>query len=165
MSENKLPADPMALVLGIVALFLCVGGCCLSTAFFPFAIFAIVPVVLSIIGILVANRSLKTYAQNPEIYSQKSKENVFAAKIVNIVTLIFAGLIFLSIILGVVSLATTFNKFFDGIDIDKEYPYQTEEIDTIYDYEVEKDSLLLDSIFIEEFYPETDTLNKTKLGD
>ena len=64
MSENKLPADPLALVLGIIGIVVGVGGCCVASG-----ITAVVPLVVSIVGIVTANKSLKIYKENPEKYS------------------------------------------------------------------------------------------------
>lgn len=166
MSESKLPADPLSLILGILALIISVGGCCLSGLFFPFAILAILPIVISIIGLTMANKSLKVYEESPEIYLKTSRDNVKTAKTLNIITLIFGGLVFLSLLIGFIFLGTTFYKIFDDLDqegvFDQEYSREIQEADTIYDYEdtyeieeieiqeIEKDTLMIDSTIIEE---------------
>jgi len=64
MNNSKLAADPLALVLGILSLVLGIAGCCC------YGITAIIPLVLAIVGLISANRSLKEYRQNPEAFSQ-----------------------------------------------------------------------------------------------
>jgi hypothetical protein len=121
----------------------------------------------------MANRSLKAYRESPEIYLKTSKDNVYTAKIINLVTLIFGGIVFLTLLIGFISVGTAFYKIFDSID--RESPYKIEEKDSIYDYEkdyeydnieidtieidstiiyeikeIEKDTLIIDSTMIEE---------------
>ncbi len=167
MSESKLPADPLALILGIMSLIISVGGCCLSGMFFPFAILAIVPIVVSVIGLLMANRSLKAYRESPEVYLKTSKDNVYTAKVLNLVTLIFGAIVFLTLLIGFITVGTAFYKIFDSID--RESPYKIEETESVYEYdkievdtietdstliyeieEIEKDTLIIDSLMIEE---------------
>ena len=160
MSENKLPADPLALILGIISLLVSVGGCCLSIAFFPFALLSIMPVIISIIGLVMAAKSLRLYKAQPEIYLKKSRDNVATAKVVNIITLAFGGLIFLSILIGFIYMGSGIYNFYDNIDKDdllKKYPHLIDEEDRINKQgegdgfeEFEKDTLMIDSTFIEE---------------
>ena len=53
MKQSKLSADPTALILGIVALVIGFAGCCC------YGLFAIIPLALSIVGFVMANKSLK----------------------------------------------------------------------------------------------------------
>lgn len=88
MIENKLPADPSALVLGIVALVIGFAGCCC------YGIFAIIPLILGIIGLIMANKSIKEYALHPEAFSRSSRSSVGTAKVINIIAVVFSGFVF-----------------------------------------------------------------------
>ncbi|VXB28932.1 conserved hypothetical protein [Flavobacterium sp. 9AF] len=144
MNYNKLPADPTALILGIVSLVLGFLGCCC------YGIFAFIPVILSIIGLVMANKSLKEYYQNQEAFSIQSKNNVDIAKILNIISIIINAIIFLFVIVVFAIYGTLVGK-----EIFKEYEkrnsfddieYQSdtieEELDTIYEYEEEKNYII-----------------------
>jgi len=89
MNNSKLAADPLALVLGILSLVLGIAGCCC------YGITAIIPLVLAIVGLISANRSLKEYRQNPEAFSQQSASNVNTAKILNIIGIVINGFVVL----------------------------------------------------------------------
>ena len=80
MSYNKLPADPTAMILGIIALVISFAGCCCG-------IFAIIPLVLSIIGLVMANKSLKEFQENQDAFAPQSRSNVATAKIINIIAI------------------------------------------------------------------------------
>lgn len=95
MHQNKLPADPSAMVLGILSLVLAVAmGCCGLS---------VIGLILAIIGLISANKSLREFAINPEAYYPNSRGNVQTAKILNsiglvlnaIMTLIFLGYLLL----------------------------------------------------------------------
>jgi len=145
MHQNKLPADPSSLTLGIIAL--CLGvvlGCCG---------FSIVGVILSIIGLLSANKSLQQYELNPNMFLSNSKSNVSSAKIINIIALIINGLITLFfvayfVIYGTIMLSMfSFLKNldtkeksqeqynFDTDDVANETDSITNEADSIYYYQ------------------------------
>ena len=85
MSYNKLPADPSAMILGIIGLVIALAGCCCG-------IFAVVPVILGIIGLVMANKSLREYHSNPDVYSPQSRSNISTAKVLNIIALILGSL-------------------------------------------------------------------------
>ncbi len=84
--QQKLPGDPLALTLGIIALVLFVIGC------FCYALPAIITLVLSIIGLVSANKSIKLYAADPEKYYQGSYQSVKNGRIINIIAVILSGL-------------------------------------------------------------------------
>ncbi|MFK7781885.1 CCC motif membrane protein, partial [Psychroserpens sp.] len=86
MNHNKLPADPTALILGIIALLVSFAGCCCG-------IFAFIPLILSIIGLVMANKSLKEYKLNPENYAHQSNTNVSTAKVLNIIALVISSIV------------------------------------------------------------------------
>jgi len=137
MYQNKLPADPSSLILGIVALCMAIVlGCCG---------FSIIGLILSIIGLISANKSLREYQLNPNAYLPNSRQNVSTAKVLNIIALVLNGIItfiFLGylIVYGTFmfsSLRNEFNKDFknDTIQINDQEWDQDEEQDTIYNYQ------------------------------
>ncbi|GGG15674.1 hypothetical protein GCM10011344_15320 [Dokdonia pacifica] len=158
MSENKLPADPLALVLGIIGIVVGVGGCCVASG-----ITAVVPLVVSIVGIVTANKSLKIYKENPEKYSDATRSNVSVGKILNIISVVFNGLVVCMLIVFLILFGTLFYNIYDAIDEgtpfdinETTYDYDEEGLDTLYinndvEYEIEeigiieKDTLMIDS--------------------
>jgi uncharacterized membrane protein YesL len=84
--KSKLSADPSALILGIISLVIILFGCCCG-------FLAIASLILSIIGLISSNTSLKEYYSNPEVYSHQSRQNVFAAKIICIIGTIISGIV------------------------------------------------------------------------
>ena len=89
MNYNKLPADPLSLILGILALVIGLASCCC------YGITAFIPLILAIIGLITANKSLREFGENPEAYSPQSRSNVNTAKIINIIAVVLNGLIVL----------------------------------------------------------------------
>ncbi|RCT53796.1 CCC motif membrane protein [Winogradskyella sp. KYW1333] len=128
MNNSKLAADPLALVLGILSLVLGIAGCCC------YGITAIIPLVLAIVGLISANRSLKEYRQNPEAFSQQSASNVNTAKILNIIGIVINGFVVL-ISIGIIAFYGTMlsSEIFDEIR-------NNTGSDGYYDYEFEIDS-------------------------
>lgn len=150
MSYNKLPADPTAMILGIIALVISFAGCCCG-------IFAIVPLVLSIIGLVMANKSLREYHLNPSIYEPQSKSNVSTSKILNIIALIMSSIVILFylayfLIYGAL-LSTAVMQGYDMQNNSDDYNYEWEN-DSLYDYddgyEYESDTISIDSIRIDD---------------
>ncbi|RZJ28272.1 MAG: hypothetical protein EOO48_10170 [Flavobacterium sp.] len=86
--RNKLSADPSALILGIVGLVIILPGCCCGL----FNVFALI---LCIIGLIMADKSLKEYDQNPDAFDLQTRSNVKSGKIVCIVGLVISALILL----------------------------------------------------------------------
>ena len=151
MSYNKLPADPTAMILGIIALVLSFAGCCCG-------IFAFIPLVLSIIGLVMANKSLKEFQLNSENYVHQSRSNVSTAKILNIVALILSSIVtlfYLAYFMIYGALLSTaimegYNMEKNGDDFDFEW-----ENDSIYDYdddyyEIEEDTIHIDSLSVDD---------------
>ncbi|NRR89980.1 hypothetical protein HSX10_00200 [Winogradskyella undariae] len=89
MNQNKLPADPLALILGILALVMGIAGCCC------YGITAIIPLAMSIIGLVMANKSLREFGENPEAFNPQSRSNVNTARIINIIAIVLNGLVVL----------------------------------------------------------------------
>ncbi|MCT4628942.1 CCC motif membrane protein [Winogradskyella sp.] len=100
MNQNKLSADPLALILGILALVIGVAGCCC------YGLTAIVPLIMAIIGLVTANKSLREYGDNPDAFSYQSRSNVNTAKIVNIIAIVLNGLILLVTIIALIFYGT-----------------------------------------------------------
>lgn len=83
---KKLPADPNALIFGIISLVIVFLGCCCG-------LFALVSFALSIVGLVLANKSLREYNNTPDQYTITSKNNVFVAKVLNIIGLVLSSLV------------------------------------------------------------------------
>jgi len=155
MNQNRLPADSSAMTLGIIAVVITVAGCCCG-------LLAYVSLILSIVGLISANKSIKLYEFEPENYSPYSYNNVKNAKILNIVTIVVSGLISLFytvyyLFYGAL-LSTMLFGLWENYDEIEKYNDTWEEdsiyYDESYDYEVEEyneaetleDTLVLDSL-------------------
>lgn len=155
MYKTKLPADPTALILGIVALVVGIAGCCC------YGITAIIPLGLSIGGLVMANKSLRLFRANPEVYSQSSYSSVNTAKVINIIAVILNGLTFLIFLVFFIAYGTLMSTaVLDGIrqgnmEGNRDYDYETYEWESdstqieVEEYNVEKelDSVNIDSTF------------------
>lgn len=150
MYKNKLSADPLALVLGILALVIGIAGCCC------YGITAIVPLIMAIIGLVTANKSLREYKENPDVYLPQSRSNVNTAKIINIIAIVMNGFIVLIAIAALTFYGTMLSsgfydrfKSYEGTD---DYEVQVDTTNTWQqdDYSIEKeiDSVNIDSINI-----------------
>lgn len=82
MERQKLPNATLVLVLGILSI---IGCCC----------YGVPGVLLGVITIIVANKELKTYNENPEIYTDAG--NVKAGRIMAIIAVILSVLFILGI--------------------------------------------------------------------
>lgn len=159
--QNKLPADPSALILGIVGLVIGIAGCCC------YGFTAIIPLGLSIAGLVMANKSMKLYQANPEEFSESSRSNVSIARVLNIISIILNSLFLLIVIgalafIGVAGLTGAFdeirNKSFES-DNDWQYDEGYEDDFNEDAYEIkEVDSISTDSIFLKEVFPEEDII-------
>jgi hypothetical protein len=83
---EKLPGDPSAITLGIVSLVLLLIGC------LCYGVPAIITLILSIIGLVIANKNLKTYQADPSKYSQNSLKSITTGKILNIIGIALSSL-------------------------------------------------------------------------
>ena len=156
MSQNKLSADPLALVLGILALVIGIAGCCC------YGITAIIPLIMAIIGLVTANKSLREFGENPEAYSPQSRSNVNTAKIINIIAIVLNGLTVLVSIIAITFYGTIIssavlegmNRTNDTFDVYDDYEMESDTINTWLedDYVIEKeiDSVNIDSMVKEE---------------
>ena len=154
INHNKLPADPLSLVLGILALVIGLAGCCC------YGITAIVPLIMAIVGLITANKSLKQYQLHPDLYAYQSRSNVNTAKIINIIAIVLNSLILLFAIAAIAFYGTLLSSgFYDEILKNSEYYDMDEyevEADTlnwdedVYELEVEQDSINIESILEQE---------------
>jgi hypothetical protein len=138
MNQNKLSADPLSLILGILALLIGVAGCCC------YGITAIVPLIMSIIGLVTANKSLREFAENPDVYSPQSRSNVYTAKVINIIAIIMNGIIVVAAVTAIAFYGTMLSSgVFDR------WEQGDFEDDDFYDYEMETDTT---SVIVEDIY-------------
>ena len=94
MNYNKLSADPTALILGVIALVLMFLGFCCGLIVF-------ISLILGIVGLVLSVKSLKEYDVDPSIYSPQSRQNVYIAKIICLITTILSSLYFIVIVFAV----------------------------------------------------------------
>ncbi len=156
--QNKLPADPSALIIGIVGIVIGFAGCCC------YGFTAIIPLILSIWGLVEANKSLKLYNEDPSVYSESSRSNVGISKVLNIISIIMNSLFILVVIgfiafVGLAGLQGAFEDVTGGAyPSSNEWEYEENE-DSEYEdedvYKVEE----VDTLIIDEINLETDTLN------
>jgi hypothetical protein len=156
--QNKLPADPSALILGIVGLVIGIAGCCC------YGFTAIIPLGLSIAGLVMANKSMKLYRLNPEEFSESSRSNVSIARVLNIISIILNGLFLFIVIgalafLGVAGMTGAFDDLTnDAYSTDNNWEYEDDFSDDMF-MEEEVDSISTDSIFLNEVFPERDSID------
>ncbi len=139
MNQSKLSADPVALVLAIISIVIGVAGCCC------YGILAIIPLILAIIGLVMANKSIREYNANPEAYSPQSRSNVGTAKVINIIAIIFNGVIVLFFIIFFVlygTLVTT--AILDDIQNGNDSSYNDYEFEEENDYKWEEDDYIIE---------------------
>ena len=150
MNQNRLPADSSAMTLGIIALVILFLGCCCG-------LFSIVSVALSIIGLVSANKSIRLFKENPDVYSSFSYTNVNNAKVLNIVALAISGLVTMLyvayfMIYGVLISTILFNAY-DNKDADSYYEWENDSL--YYEeedlFEIESDSIIIDSVSIKKY--------------
>ncbi len=151
----KLPADPTSMTLAIIALCVFVICCCFGGTY--------AALVLSIIGLVLANSSIRKYNESPQDFDPNSLRKVRNAKTFNLVMLIVSAVF---VFLGLLSLMMNF-AFLDrdlleeimeqqGIEIDSmdefdsedadEDTYQTTEDDWEYEEDAEPEPVETDSI-------------------
>lgn len=130
---DKLPGDPIAITLGIISLVVFLIGC------WCYGVIAIFTLIISIIGLVVANRSLRLYKSDPSRYSQSSERSVNTGKILNIIGVVISGIVCLLLLILLLFFGgifySLFNGKFEGFD---EYNKRQEE--SIFDYDEESSS-------------------------
>jgi len=137
MHQNKLPADSNAMIFGIIALVLALTGCCCG-------LLSLVAVALSIVGLVIANRSLRDYRDNPENYLPESRSNVYTAKILNIIALVISSIITLIMLLYFAIYGAIFSTvIMEGIRQSESNDWNWEEYDQDgYYYDESEDSII-----------------------
>lgn len=95
MEKQKLPNDTLILVLGISSI---VTVCCC---------YGIIGLPCSIITLILAISSEKTYFQNPELYM--GYENVKAGKILSIIGIVINSLYFIYLMVSIIFWGFTFS--------------------------------------------------------
>jgi hypothetical protein len=86
MENQKLPNATAVLVLGILSILTC---CC----------YGIISVILGTVGLVLANKDVKLYAENPTVYSNYN--NLKIGKILSIIGIVL-GIIYLLLIVWLV---------------------------------------------------------------
>ncbi len=132
-TQRKLPADPGAMVLGIISLVICLVGCCCG-------LLAIPSIVMSVIGIIWSINSQKAYNASPHDFLARSYNNVKTAKIINIIAAVLGSLILIGSIAWFGNIMLDPEEFFENLEngefvieeqIDEEQ--QEEPMDTLID--------------------------------
>ena len=143
MNYNKLPADPTAIILGIVSLVIVGLGCCCG-------LFAIGSLILSLIGLVMANKSIRLYKQNPENYTSQSRSNTGVGQVICIVGVVISSIFeVFSIAYFALFGSQITESFMKEFNLNKEKnEIQFEETDSL-DYDVETDSIYIDTVGIE----------------
>jgi hypothetical protein len=128
--KKDLSADPWGMIIGILSLVLLFTGCCCG-------ILLIFPLILSIIGLLFCNSSLRTFALDVDSYKVKSYNNVKQAKTLNIIALVISAvfLLILSLVLG--------KGIMDGFDNSNWNYSSTTENDWYYEDEEQTDPTVI----------------------
>lgn len=108
--NRRLSADPVALILGITSLMIVFLGCCCG-------VFVVVSLVISIIGLILANKSIRDYEGAPDQYSANSKNNVFIGKVLNIIALVVSAIALLVVVIsfaiyGTILSSSVMNDFY-----------------------------------------------------
>lgn len=105
---QKLPADPLSLTLGIVSLVLFITLC------WCYGVVSILTLVLSIIGLVQANRSLKQYRSKPDKYSYSTLRSVQNGRILNLISAILSGIVILAFIIIAIFFGSLFYAIMEG---------------------------------------------------
>lgn len=148
METNKLAADPSAIVLTILSLIIILLGCCCG-------LFAIVSLTLSIIGLVMANKSLREYALAPENYSVNSYKTVNTAKILGIIGIVLSALVIMVqiaffMINGEEISKQFWEEFEKGKHVEKEWKWEVSSDsigdDTTIELKKQGDSIVIDTV-------------------
>ena len=144
--NNKLSADPIALILGIVSLVIIFFGCCCG-------FFVVISLGLSIVGIVIANKSLVEFDNNSEIYSPQSRSNVAIGRIVCIIGTIVSAVftVFYIAYFAFFGSIISRNVIENYLKNDKDVQQIIDTVQTENKEEIiEEDSLYIDSIKVEQ---------------
>jgi hypothetical protein len=97
-AKVPLPNASSVLVLGIVSIVLC--WC-----------HGIIGLIIAIVALVLANRDLALYNQNPAKYTESSYNNLKTGRTVAIIGLVLAGLFLFMLIIGLLFLGLNFAMF------------------------------------------------------
>lgn len=150
MNYNKLPADPTALILGIVSVVIVIMGCCCG-------LFAIGSLIMSIIGLVMANKSIKLYKLNPENYTTQSRSNTGVGQVICIVGIVVSSIfllinvVYFAIVGSSLFGSEATKKILEEYNLNKEKTeVQYEQTDTLKSNDFEEtDSIFVDSSEVE----------------
>jgi len=96
--QKPLPNASVVLVLGIVSIVLC--WC-----------HGIIGLILAIVALVLANKDMALYNQNPEMYTLSSYNNVKSGRTIAIIGLVLAGVFLFFMIIGLLFLGLNFAMF------------------------------------------------------
>lgn len=96
--QKPLPNASVVLVLGIVSIVLC--WC-----------HGIIGLILAIVALVLANKDLALYHQNPGMYTLSSYNNVKSGRTIAIIGLVLAGVFLFFMIIGLLFLGLNFAMF------------------------------------------------------
>jgi hypothetical protein len=100
--KNQLPNSSGILAMGIISLVsLC---CCIPSG--------IVGLTLGIVALVLGNKALSEYSQNPGLYTEQSYKNTKAGRICGIIGICFGGLWFLGLIIYISIMGFVFGSIF-----------------------------------------------------
>ncbi|MCW3071327.1 MAG: hypothetical protein JWO44_1217 [Bacteroidetes bacterium] len=99
---QQIPNSTTVLVLGIISLPVC----------FCYFLFGIPGLVLSIIALVLSNKSQALYNENPSLYTQASFNNMKAGKICAIIGLAINSVCLIGMIIYIAFIATVFSSAF-----------------------------------------------------
>lgn len=144
---NKLSADPTALILGILSLVIVLLGCCCG-------FLVIISLILGIVGLVLANKSLAEFYQNSENYSVQSQKNVYAGKVLSIIGIALSGLFIMVFAVFMFFYQQNFtellrNKYYESKNIRIDIQDSTKNINKTDSMYNEKDSVYSDSVSVD----------------
>jgi uncharacterized membrane protein len=144
---NKLSADPTALILGILSLVIVLLGCCCG-------FLVIISLILGIVGLVLANKSLAEFYQNSENYSVQSQKNVYAGKVLSIIGIALSGLFIMVFAVFMFFYQQNFtellrNKYYESKNIRIDIQDSTKNINKTDRMYNEKDSVYSDSVSVD----------------
>lgn len=105
---QKLPGDPLALTLGIIGLVLFFTLC------WCYGVISVITLVISVAGLIVANKNIKQYHADPERYSYNTFKSVQNAKIIGIIGTVISGLVTLILLVLLIFFGSLFFAIMDG---------------------------------------------------
>jgi hypothetical protein len=118
-NSQKLPNSNGSFVLGIVSL-------CISTVCFC-CYGGFVAIITSIIGIVLGNKAIRTYQENPGMYSEKTYKKAKSGRIMSWIAFIIS-------ILGCITIVTYLYLGFTG-QLPQEFQRQFEESQSKWDFD------------------------------